>query len=138
MTSRVRLVLACALAALAAALMLVPIDTLKLWLAVPDSVDSGTTIGLGDMTVSTAVHVALFGVLGLALPWLWPRRATWLRLLAGLALALGFELLQLLTDARVAKWEDAATNVVSVLVGLLLGTWLAPRFANRSVVDSVP
>lgn len=129
MSARSRILLACVLTVLAATLMLVPIDTLKQWLAVPASVDSATTIGLADMTVSTAVHVMLFGILGIALPLLWPR-AAWRPLLLALALAIGFELLQLLTDARVAKWEDAVINVGSVLVGLLAGRMLQPRAMN--------
>lgn len=138
MSVRSRIVMACMLTVLAATLMLVPIDTLKHWLSVPDSVDSTTTIGLADMTVSTAVHIVLFGILGVALPLLWPRRAAWRPLLLGLALALGFELLQLLTDARVAKWEDAVVNVGSVLIGLLAGRMLRPLGSATPTGDRVP
>lgn len=136
-SARLRILLACVLAALAAMLMLVPIETLQAWLPVPDSVNSATTIGLGSMTVSTAVHVGLFVLLGMALPLLWPERAAWQRLLLALALALGFELLQLLTDARVAKWEDAVTNVASIVFGLVLSALWLLRQSARPAVDSV-
>ena len=86
----------------------------------------------GFLLIDLAGNVAVFVPLGLALslalagrPW---RQRAWGALLAGAAVSLGIELLQLAVPSRVTALGDWLLNTVGVSLGVL-GGWVVKRSA---------
>lgn len=118
---------------------MLPLRFPRLWTAVAWLLTAGVIVGSllpGEVVAAMHVrdkilHAGSYFILMVAFAGVYRRRLYPIVAVVLVALGLGLDLLQRLTETRQFDWNDVAMNCAGVVAGLLLSWWLLGGWCQR-------